>query len=113
MSLANVLRFDTPPARMRATAFLEGCSFVVLLGAAMPLKYFAGLPLAVTIVGAVHGALFVALAALTLGAMRERGKPFAWGVRIGVASLIPFATFALDRELREDDEVWRRARVPE
>jgi len=110
MSLAHVLRFDTPPARLRATAFLEGCSFLVLLGIAMPLKYWAGMPLAVTMVGAAHGALFLALAALTLQAMRARAKSFAWGVRIGVASLIPFATFALDRELREDDAEWRRDR---
>lgn len=108
MSSSRVLRFDTPPARLRATAFLEGCSYVLLLGVAMPLKYFAGFPLAVTIVGAVHGALFVAFAGLTLAAMRKRGKPFSFGVRIGVASIIPFATFALDRELREDDEAWRR-----
>jgi len=29
---------------------------------------------------------------------------------MGVASLIPFATFALDRGLGEDDEAWRKAR---
>jgi len=110
MSLAQVLRFDTPPATLRATAFLEGCSYLVLLGVAMPLKYFAGMPLAVTIVGSAHGVLFIALAAFTLKAMRERGKPFGWGVRMGVASLIPFATFALDRGLGEDDEAWRKAR---
>lgn len=110
MSLTDVLRFDTPPARLRAIAFLEGCSYLVLLGVAMPLKYFAGMPLAVTVVGAAHGVLFIAFAALTLQAMRQRGKSFAWGVRIGVASIIPFATFALDRELREDDAEWRMRR---
>ena len=110
MSLANVLRFDTPPARLRATTFLEGCSFLLLLGVAMPLKYMADMPLAVRVVGAVHGVLFVAFTLLTLRAMRERGKPFAWGARLAVASLIPFATFALDRELREDDDAWRQRR---
>lgn len=111
MAFVHVLRCDTPPARLRATAFLEGCSYLLLLGVAMPLKYFGGMPLAVTVVGAAHGVLFLSLAALTLQAMSARGKSFAWGVRIGVASLIPFATFALDRELREDDEEWRRASV--
>lgn len=111
MSLADVLRFDTPPARLRATAFLEGCSFLVLLGIAMPLKYLAEMPLAVTVVGAAHGVLFIALALLTLQAMLGRGKSFAWGVRIGVYSLIPFATFALDGQLRADDAEWRRTRI--
>ena len=58
----------------------------------------------------MHGALFVTFVVLTLRAMRERGKPFAWGALLAVASLIPFATFALDRGLREDDESWRNQR---
>lgn len=111
MAFDGVLRFDTPPARLRAVAFLEGCSYVLLLGVAMPLKYLADVPVAVTIVGAVHGALFVALALLTLGAMQSRGKTFGFGVRMAVASLIPFATFALDRDLRADDETFRAARA--
>ncbi|MEI9943868.1 MAG: DUF3817 domain-containing protein [Chitinophagaceae bacterium] len=44
----------------RKIAIAEGISFLVLLAIAMPLKYFAGFPLAVTIVGALHGILFVA-----------------------------------------------------
>ena len=42
--------------QFRWVAFLEGLSFVLLLFVAMPLKYWAGLPLAVRIVGMVHGA---------------------------------------------------------
>ena len=111
MHLRNVLRFDTPPARLRAVVFLEGISYLVLLFVAMPLKYFGGMPLAVRIAGSVHGFLFVALVALTLRAMRVRGKPFSWGARIAVASVLPFATFTLDRELGLDDEVYRAQRT--
>ncbi len=110
MLFVHVLRFDTPPGRLRATAFLEGCSYLLLLGVAMPLKYLGGMPIAVTVVGSAHGVLFLALAVLTLRAMLARGKSFAWGVRIGVYSLIPFATFALDRQLCADDAEWRRTR---
>ena len=46
---------------LRTLAIIEGVSTLVLFGIAMPLKYFAGLPLAVRIVGSLHGALFVAL----------------------------------------------------
>lgn len=104
---SGVLRIDTPPARLRAIAFVEGISYLVLLFVAMPLKYFAGMPLAVRVVGSLHGALFVLLALLTLQAMRTRGKTFGWGLRIGVASLIPFGTFFLDKELRADDDEYR------
>ena len=103
---SGVLRFDTPPARLRAVAFLEGLSYLLLLGVAMPLKYLAGEPMAVRITGSLHGLLFVLLVAATLAAMR-RGKPFGFGVRVAVASLVPFGTFFLEAELRADDERWR------
>lgn len=103
--------FDTPPARLRACAALEGLSYLLLLGVAMPLKYFADLPIAVRVMGSLHGALFVTLAVLTWRAMQLRGKPLRWGVRLGLASVIPFGTFFLDRELAADDLAWR-ARAP-
>lgn len=49
----------TPIGRLRTMGFIEGMSLLILLFIAMPLKYWAGLPLAVTIVGSVHGGLFI------------------------------------------------------
>jgi integral membrane protein len=43
----------------RKIAFAEGISFLVLIFIAMPLKYLASLPVAVTIVGGLHGLLFI------------------------------------------------------
>jgi len=105
----GVLRFDTPPARLRAVAFLEGVSYLVLLFVAMPLKYLAGQPLAVRVAGSLHGALFVALALLILRALLTRARPFAWAVRLGLASLLPFGTFFFERDLRAADEAHRAA----
>ena len=34
----------SPLGRLRLIAFVEGCSYLALLGVAMPLKYFAGMP---------------------------------------------------------------------
>ena len=107
MFAPGLLRFDTPGARLRAVAFLEGLSYLVLLCVAMPLKYLAGEPLAVRVVGSLHGFLFVWLALATLQGLVKRGKPFAWGLRIGIASLVPFGTFFLDRELCAEDEEQR------
>ena len=39
----------TPIGRLRAVAFVEGCSYLLLLGVAMPLKYLAGIPIAVKV----------------------------------------------------------------
>ncbi|HMW67287.1 MAG TPA: DUF3817 domain-containing protein, partial [Chitinophagaceae bacterium] len=43
--------------RFRNIALAEGISFLALLLIAMPLKYFANLPMAVTIMGSIHGIL--------------------------------------------------------
>ena len=42
---------QTPIGRLRAMGFIEGMSLLILLFVAMPLKYWAGYPMAVTIVG--------------------------------------------------------------
>ena len=65
--------------QFRWVAFLEGLSFVLLLFVAMPLKYWAGLPLAVRIVGMVHGLLFV----LFIGALFS-APPWSASGRRGV-----------------------------
>lgn len=103
-----MFRFDTPQAHLRSVAFLEGLSYVLLLFVAMPLKYAAGMPQAVRVVGSAHGALFVWLMAL-LGLGLRRGETLAWAVKIGIASLLPFGTFFLDRSLREAEEASRRS----
>lgn len=92
----------TSLGRFRAIAFIEGVSYLVLLGVAMPLKYFAGFPEAVLAVGWVHGVLFV----LYLVALAEVSLARRWRLlRIlsaFVASLIPFGTFVLDARLRRE-----------
>ncbi|MSR61608.1 MAG: DUF3817 domain-containing protein [Planctomycetes bacterium] len=107
MIAPGILRFDRPSASLRALAFLEGLSYLVLLFVAMPLKYLADQPPAVRVVGSLHGFLFVWLALSILQGLLKRGKPFAWGLRIGIASLVPFGTFFLDRELSAEDEEQR------
>ncbi len=102
--LRDTLRLDTPPARLRACAFLEGVSYVVLLFVAMPLKYVAGAPLAVRVFGSLHGALFVWLMLELLAGWQGRGRSLGWATRIGVG------TFFLDGGLAREDAEWRRLR---
>ena len=95
----------TPLARFRWIAFVEGWSYLVLLLVAMPLKYAAGLPLAVKVVGSAHGGLFVlyGLSALEVVARRRFGgarKLLTFALAAAVASVVPLGTFALDRWLR-------------
>lgn len=101
MGVAGLLR--TPVGRLRIIAFIEGISYLVLLCIAMPLKYFAGLPLPVKIVGWIHGLLFVLyLLAVAEVCVKRRWTPGQIFVAL-VASLIPFGTFALDARLRREE----------
>lgn len=86
----------------RRIAFAEGVSFLVLLGIAMPLKYFANMPKAVSVVGMIHGILFVAFMILAWETMSTLNKKFGWFIRAFIASVIPFGTFVLDKELKKE-----------
>lgn len=85
--------------RLRLLSICEGMSTLVLFGVAMPLKYFGGLPMAVTIVGSLHGFLFVCLVAMFLLAVRR--VPIFVGLALSgiVAAFFPFGPFIVDRRL--------------
>lgn len=88
--------------QLRVVAFLEGVSFVLLLFVAMPLKYYAGMPLAVRIVGSLHGLLFLAFC----GALARAAIACEWPLRrcllAFASSLVPFGTFVFDRSLKRE-----------
>jgi integral membrane protein len=83
---------------LRLLALLEGISYLVLLGIAMPLKYYYDKPDAVEIVGMVHGILFVLYCIILL--IVHIQLKWSIGKTIGafVASLVPFGTFYADKK---------------
>lgn len=90
-----------PVTPLRHIALVEGVSFLILLGIAMPLKYLAGMPMAVKIVGWVHGLLFVLFCFALLRVMMSTNWSFARGAMVFIASLLPFGPFLIDRRMRE------------
>ena len=80
----------------------EGASFLLLLGVAMPLKYAAGLPVAVTIMGMIHGLLFIGYVLLALDGWRRQ----RWSVRhaawVLVMSVLPAGAFFAERSVRAE-----------
>jgi integral membrane protein len=88
---------NTPIRRLTVIGTLEGISYLALLGIAMPLKYFAGIPLAVRIVGSLHGALFVLFfaAVFEVAVKRNWWSSKYWTYAI-LASILPFGTFIFD-----------------
>jgi integral membrane protein len=68
----------------------------------MPLKYWAGLPLAVRIVGMAHGLLFlVFLGSLFDVAVKRGWTKTRWALAF-LSSLVPFGTFVFDRSLKRE-----------
>ena len=83
-------------------ALLEGISYIVLLGIAMPLKYLAGQPQMVEYTGWVHGLLFV----LYMGFLIFAAVGYNWKagriLLIFLAALLPFAPFIVERRLKKE-----------
>lgn len=88
----------------RKIAFAEGVSFLILLFIAMPLKYFANLPLAVKIIGGLHGFLFIAFIAMAWVTMNEYKKNWGWLFKSFFSSIVPFGTFWMDSKQWKKEE---------
>ena len=84
----------------RLVSFVEGLSYAVLLAVAMPLKYVAGAPEAVAIVGRIHGGLFVLFVLALLGAARDQGWSRRAQATAFVAGVVPLGAFWLERQIR-------------
>ena len=97
----------TPIGRLRAAGLIEGVSFLVLLGVAMPLKYFADMPAAVTVAGWLHGILFIGFFMLLLVARGDLQWTLRWTGVVLLAALLPFGPFIIDGRLRREDEARR------
>lgn len=84
---------------LRGLSFVEGTSTLVLFGIAMPLKYMAGMPMAVKIVGSLHGFLFVGLVFMLMAAVTK--IPISSRVAfVGMlAAIVPFGPFVYDHWL--------------
>lgn len=86
----------------RVIAIAEGISFILLLGIAMPLKYLYHKPLAVQVAGLTHGLLFICFVILSWETMNVLNKKTGWFAKAFLASVIPFGTFVLDKQLKKE-----------
>jgi len=80
----------------RTVARAEGVSYLILLLVAMPLKYLADLPMAVTVVGWAHGVLFVWYWVQALPLFTKLKWDISRIIGLGAASLLPFGTFVME-----------------
>ena len=100
----------TPIGQLRTIAMFEGLSFIVLLGVAMPLKYLWDYPLAVRIVGMVHGVLFLSLCGVLFNVKQMTEWKMRRVASVLIAALLPFGPFVIDGSLRREDDALQAVR---
>ena len=88
-----------PIPKLRILGKIEAVSFLLLVGVAMPMKYLAGRPELVKIVGWAHGVLFVAFCVALLWTWIVTKWPIWRPALFFIAALLPFGPFLLDRRL--------------
>jgi integral membrane protein len=101
--IAGMHSLKTSLGRLRVVGWWEGVSFLVLLGVAMPLKYFAGMPLAVRIVGMAHGILFLLYVLAAIQASLDRDWPWKRTALVLLASVLPAGPFVVDAKILREE----------
>lgn len=92
----------TALGRFRFIGIIEGISYLILIGIAMPLKYFLDYHTAVKVVGTLHGWFFVLyILALIHVTIKNRWSIFKVLVSF-IAALLPFGYFVLDERLKKE-----------
>lgn len=91
--------------RMRIASLLEGTTLVLLLGVAVPLKHLAHIPIAVTLLGPIHGLAFIFYFWTLVGTISGEGWSRSQRVFMALAALIPFGAFACERALAKRQAV--------
>ena len=76
-------------------SYLEGFSALFLFAVAMPVKYIDGDPELVSLVGAIHGGLFVLFIALLLAGVGKHWNRLAFYHGF-VAAVVPAGPFLFD-----------------
>jgi integral membrane protein len=84
---------------LRLVGKLEGVSYILLLGLAMPLKYLLDMPGLIYPIGMAHGILFVIFILAVL--LTKKEKDWGWYTTIVslLMSVIPFGTFWADKHI--------------
>lgn len=80
---------------------MEGISYLLLLGIAMPLKKILDEPMIVTVMGWIHGGLFIIFCFALLNAMLTQKWNLKPPFLIFLASLIPFAPIWVEKWLKK------------
>jgi integral membrane protein len=85
--------------RMRAVSLLEGTTLLLLLGVAVPLKHLAGMPIATSIMGPIHGFAFVLYVWMLIQTLSMGSWTRTAAAKMVLAAFIPLGAFVNERAL--------------
>ncbi len=94
--------FQYPLGFLRLFSLLDGLSFIILLYFSLYEKMILGDETAVSIPGRIHGGIFTVFVILLCIAMVMRKWPIKRAALVFVCSLIPFAPFFLEPNLKAE-----------
>lgn len=83
--------------RYRVMAYVVGTLLIVLVGIAVPLKYFADKPAMTSVVGVIHGWLYMLLIITAFDLSRRARWSWRRLVLIALAGTVPFLSFVAER----------------
>ena len=79
-----------------ALAFADGLALLALVFFAVPMKRLFDLPVFVSILGPIHGFLFLSLVASLIYALQQRAVPSMLALKVFVLALVPLGGFYAD-----------------
>jgi integral membrane protein len=85
--------------RYRVVAYIVGVLLLVLVGIAMPLKYFADRPTLVAVVGPIHGFVYMVYLVVAFDLAVRAKWTFARTLLILLAGTIPVMSFVAERKV--------------
>ena len=84
---------------LRLSGYLEGTSFLILLGICVPLKHIYGIAKPTLYIGMAHGILFMLYCTMVFLVKQEHKWNFSKTFWALLASILPFGTFVADVKL--------------
>jgi len=82
-------------------ADIVGVALLVLVLVGMPLKYFAGQPAVVSVLGPIHGLLYIVYLLTAIDLSRRVQLRLLELVAMAAAGLLPFLAFIVERRMTQ------------
>lgn len=109
----KAIRLLTSPIHwLRWTGIADGVSLLVLLGIAMPLKYIANYPYAVTLAGSIHGCIFILYLLAIIYAQIRIQWHIKWSFFAVLVAFVPFGNFVYDVLLKKRQSTFTVKPIP-